>query len=216
MTENDFLNIARKNQKNAFEVIEKLGIYHAWDSVAATVHLIGSLKTGLLMKHLDIDFHIYTEKLNPEISFKAVGKIASCKGVEKIDFINLSEEQDACLEWHLLYKDENHNRWQIDMIHIRKGSKYDGFFEKIAEQINTCMTPEQKETVLRLKFETPDHEKITGIEYYRAVMQDNVQTYHELKEWREKNPMNGIWEWQPKKTNINRRKRPDDRFARPD
>lgn len=38
------------------------------------------------------------------------------------------------------------------------------------------MTEEQRKTILRLKFETPDELKISGIEYYKAVIQDGVQT----------------------------------------
>ena len=199
MTKNLFLQIAQTNQKKAFEIIRKLKIYDYWKELNAEIHLIGSLKTKLLMKHLDIDFHIYTKDLDIESSFKIIGKIAATKGVEKLEFINLSAKQDACFEWHLFYKDDNQNTWQIDMIHILKGSKYDGFFEKIADQINACMTQMQKETILRLKYETPDNEKIAGIEYCRAVLEGHIQTFSDFQEWRRKNPMTGILEWLPSK-----------------
>lgn len=193
----NFLKIAQKNQKKAFELIQKLNVYAAWETVGATVNLIGSLQTGLLMKHLDIDFHIYTPELKLSDSFCAVEKIAENDGVEKIEYANLLSAQDACLEWHVFYKDEDQNTWQIDMIHIVKGSQYDGFFENIAARINQNATPEQKETILQLKYETPDHEKIAGIEYCRAVMQGGVRTYPELIKWRRKNPVSGILEWLP-------------------
>ena len=193
----NFLKIAQKNQKKAFELIQKLNVYAAWETVGATVNLIGSLQTGLLMKHLDIDFHIYTPELKLSDSFCAVEKIAEKDGVEKIEYANLLSAQDACLEWHVFYKDEDQNTWQIDMIHIVKGSQYDGFFENIAARINQNATPEQKETILQLKYETPDHEKIAGIEYCRAVMQGGVRTYPELIKWRRKNPVSGILEWLP-------------------
>ena len=193
----NFLKIAQKNQKKAFELIQKLNVYAAWETVGATVNLIGSLQTGLLMKHLDIDFHIYTPELKLSDSFCAVEKIAENDGVEKIEYANLLSAQDACLEWHVFYKDEDQNTWQIDMIHIVKGSQYDGFFENIAARINQNATPEQKETIPQLKYETPDHEKIAGIEYCRAVMQGGVRTYPELIKWRRKNPVSGILEWLP-------------------
>ena len=82
-------------------------------------------------------------------------------------------------------------------MHIVKGSRYDGFFENIAARINQSATPEQKETILRLKYETPDNEKIMGIEYCRAVMRDGVRTYSELVKWRRENPVDGILEWLP-------------------
>lgn len=193
----DFLKIARENQKKAFEIIQKLKIYPAWEKAGATVNLIGSLQTGLLMKHLDIDFHIYTPVLKLSDSFGAIEKIAENNGVEKIEYANLLSAPDACLEWHVFYKDDDRNIWQIDMMHIVKGSRYDGFFENIAARINQSATPEQKETILRLKYETPDNEKIMGIEYCRAVMRDGVRTYSELVKWRRENPVDGILEWLP-------------------
>ena len=52
--------LAARNQETAYQVIRKSGVVPAWESIGAEVHLVGSLKTGLLMKHRDIDFHIYT------------------------------------------------------------------------------------------------------------------------------------------------------------
>ena len=48
------------------------------------------------------------------------------------------------------------------MIHIRKGSRYDGYFEKVAERISSVLTDETKRTILQLKNETPESEKIMG------------------------------------------------------
>ena len=83
------------------------------------------------MKHLDIDFHIYTPELKLSDSFRAIEKIAENGGVEKIEYVNLLSAPDACLEWHVFYKDEDQNIWQIDMIHIVKGSRYDGFLKTL-------------------------------------------------------------------------------------
>lgn len=62
--------------------------------------------------------------------------------------------------------------WQLDMIHIEKGSRYDGYFEEVARRISAALTDETREAILRLKWETPDTEKIAGIEYYMAVLRD--------------------------------------------
>lgn len=79
----DFLKIARENQKKAFEIIQKLKIYPAWEKAGATVNLIGSLQTGLLMKHLDIDFHIYTPVLKLSDSFGAIEKSPKITALKK-------------------------------------------------------------------------------------------------------------------------------------
>ena len=54
----DILDIARRNQQKAWEIIEKVNVIPIWERIGAQVNLVGSLRMGLLMKHRDIDFHI--------------------------------------------------------------------------------------------------------------------------------------------------------------
>ena len=54
------LELAKRNQERAWEVIRQTDIINIWKSVGAEINLVGSLNMGLLMKHKDIDFHIYT------------------------------------------------------------------------------------------------------------------------------------------------------------
>lgn len=51
--------------------------------------------------------------------------------------------------------------------------------------------------ILKLKYETPDTEKIMGVEYYQAVIQDGVRSYPEFEEWRRLHPAVGVVEWMP-------------------
>ena len=83
------------------------------------------------------------------------------------------------------------------MIHILKGSYYDGYFEQVAERILAVLTPEIRETILKLKYETPDGEEIMGIEYYQAVIQDGIKDYSAFQNWRKVHPANGIIDWIP-------------------
>ena len=95
------------------------------------------------------------------------------------------------------YQNEENELWQMDMIHIREGSRYDGYFEKVAQRISEIMTDEIRETILRLKYETPETEKIIGVEYYQAVIRDGVRDYSGFKEWRKQHPVTGVVEWMP-------------------
>ena len=54
----DILELAKRNQQKAWEIIEDTRIVRIWEGIGAKVNLVGSLRTGLLMKHRDIDFHI--------------------------------------------------------------------------------------------------------------------------------------------------------------
>ena len=89
------------------------------------------------------------------------------------------------------------NRQPGRIDHPVKGSRYDGYFERVAERIEAVITPRQRETVLRLKYETPDDEKIMGIEYYLAVIRDGIADYPAFVQWRKQQPADRIIEWIP-------------------
>lgn len=193
----DLLDIATLNQQKAWSIIKDTRIIQIWESVGAIVNLVGSLKTGLLMKHRDIDFHIYSSPMNLSDSFRAMAMLAENPSVRKIEYTNLLDTEEACIEWHAWCQDGEGELWQIDMIHIREGSRYDGYFEKVAERISAVLTDEMKRTILQLKYETPDDEKIMGIEYYQAVIKDGIKSYSAFEQWRKLHPVTGVIEWMP-------------------
>ncbi len=194
---NEMMQLAEKNMKRAREVAQEAGIVEAWRSISARINLVGSLKMGLLVKHRDIDFHIYSSPLTVDDSFRAVSRIARNSRIRQIQYGNLLHTEEECLEWHAWYEDRDGETWQIDMIHIVEGSRYDGYFEAVSDRIMEALTPETRETILRLKFQTPDTEKIAGIEYYRAVLEGRVMSYGEFARWRRENPLTGVCEWMP-------------------
>ena len=54
MNDMDILELALHNQQTAWNILEHTGIIPAWERIGATVHLVGSLKSGLLAKSRDI------------------------------------------------------------------------------------------------------------------------------------------------------------------
>lgn len=193
----DILDLAIWNQRRAWAVVENTRVIPIWESIGAQVNLVGSLRTGLLMKHRDIDFHIYTSPFSLSDSFQAMMKLAENKSVIKIEHVNSLDTEEACMEWHAWYRDEENELWQIDMIHILKDSRYDGYFEKFADRLSAVLTDETKLAILRLKYETPETEKIMGVEYYQAVVRDGIRTYADFMAWRQQHPTTGIVEWMP-------------------
>lgn len=197
MNNQDILKFAEENQAKAHKVINDLKIIELWQEAGAEINLIGSMATGLLMKHRDIDFHIYTKHLDVAESFAVMAKLAQNPAVKKVEYQNLLDEQDQCLEWHAWCSDDEGQLWQIDMMHIIRGSTYDGYFEKVAQRIKDVLTPQLKETILRLKYDTPEDVKIRGIEYYQAAIAFGVKNYDEFDAWRKAQPENAIIEWMP-------------------
>lgn len=193
----DIEEIAKRNQQRAWEIVEDTRVIPIWESIGAQINLVGSLCTGLLMKHRDIDFHIYSSPLVVSDSFRAMSKLAENPSIRKIEYTNLMHTDEACIEWHAWYEDSEHELWQIDMIHLLKGTRYDGYFEKVAERLLEVLTDETRRAILQLKFETPDTVKIMGVEYYQAVVRDGVRSYNEFEEWRKMHPVTGVVEWIP-------------------
>lgn len=192
------LRLAAENRQRALRLIEERQLFEAWRSAGAAPHLVGSLRSGLLMKHLDIDLHVYSPApLRIEESFAAVARIARHPGIREIEYANRLDAEDNCLEWHVQYADERGALWQIDMIHLPEGSPWEGHFERVADRIAAALTDEMRHAILQLKYETPDTEKVPGIAYYMAVLRDGVRTFSEFSAWRRTHPLTGIVAWMP-------------------
>ncbi len=191
----DYAAAAQKNEPHAHAVIRKSGIIPAWKNIGAEINLVGSLKIGTLGKHPDIDFHTYTPELDIRQSFAVIAQIAQNPQARRIEFVNLADTEECCFEWHIWFDDNNGTLWQIDIIQIKRGTKYDGYFEKQAEEIKAAMSEEMRQTIIRLKFETPDNFKIAGIEYYKAVIQDGITNFDDFMKWRKSHNFEGIIKW---------------------
>lgn len=175
--------LAQQNQHRANEVIRELDLLNFWECHGCRANLIGSMAMNLLVKHLDIDIHVYSSDITEESSFAIVAELAKNPRIKEIRCINGLYTDERCIAWHAIYEDEVGDKWQIDMIHIEKGTQYDGYFERMAERINEKLTAAQRDSILRLKYETPEDEEIHGVEYYQAVMEDGVRTLEEMREW---------------------------------
>ena len=193
----DIIELAEQNQQNAWKLLDETGIIPAWERIGATVHLVGSLKSGLLMKSRDIDLHIYTGKLDITESFSVMQELAERLKLKEIQYKNLVHTEEECIEWHVLYEDQELHTWKFDLIHIRKGSKYDGVVENVTAAIAKLLTPGLRETILRIKYEVPDGVMIPGIEIYHAVFTGGVRSYEELERWRQEHPLPNSLDWLP-------------------
>lgn len=197
MIPQEIMETALRNTENAHQIIQKTGVIKLWESIGATVNPVGSLSMELLVKHLDIDLHLYTPTIEIGKDFSVMSRLAALPSIRKIEYGNLLATEERCLEWHAWYEADNGEVWQLDMIHIERGSRYDGYFERQARRIAAALTDETRNTILRLKWETPEEEKIAGIEYYQAVIRDGVRDYDSFMKWRKEHPLTGVVEWMP-------------------
>lgn len=191
------LQQAEDVQKRAWNIIEKTNVIKIWQSIGAEINLIGSLKTGLLINHPDIDFHIYTRPFILSDSFSAIAKFAENPGIKYISYTNLLDEEDQSLEWHAIYIDEFNQEWTFDMIHIHEDSPYVGYFEKVSERILAKLTDNSKETILTIKTETSKVGKFPAIKIYQAVLQEKISNTKDFIQWYKTQEKNTIEQWMP-------------------
>ena len=191
------LDTADRLQERARIVIAETDVRELWTSIGATVNLIGSLKTGLLINNRDIDFHIYTDPFNLADSFSVMAKLAENSRIQSIQYTNQLEAADKCIEWHAFYKDQDGYTWQIDMIHILNESPFAGYFENVADRISEVLTRETREAILKIKNSIPAEQKVMGISIYKAVIQDGIRDVDSFLKWNENQPEPGIVSWTP-------------------
>ena len=196
MNQEEIFNLSFANQERAKRVLMNSDIANVWEQNGCRVNLIGSLRMGLMASHKDIDLHVYSKGITEESSFAIAAQIAKLPDVIEIKCINGLHTDEHCIAWHIFYKYEE-DIWQIDVIHIEEGTEYDGFFEQMADRITEVMTNDQKETILRLKFETLSDKDYHGVEYYEAVIADGISNMVELEEWVIEHRKKPMYYWIP-------------------
>ncbi len=180
----------------ARRVLEASGFVEIWREFGCRVNVVGSLRMGLIAAHRDIDLHVYSAGVTEEGSFAIAARIAKLPFVKEIKCINGLQTEEHCVAWHFLCDLEG-EVWQFDVIHIEEGTEYDGFFERMADRIVEVMTPEQRETILRLKFEAGAESDFHGVEFYEAVIADGVRTMAEFKQWLKVHRQKPQYYWVP-------------------
>lgn len=183
MNQTQINNLSLANQRKAYKVLEESGIVEICEDAGCRTNLVGSLRMRLLMSHRDIDLHIYSSGITVESSFAIAAQIAKNPKVTEIRCINGLHTDEHCVAWHVFYRADDGEIWQIDIIHIEDGTEYDGYFEHMADRILEVITPEQKDAILRLKFEAPECKGYHGVEYYEAVIADGIRALPDFENW---------------------------------
>ena len=190
-------NISAKNLEKAFEIIKELQIEKIWKNLDSKCNLVGSVKTGLLMNKLDIDFHTYSDDFSIEKSFKAISQISQNPKIKEVTYRNLLDAEDMCLEWHLTYEETPMRIWTIDIMHIKNESAYAGVIERVTGKIKSVLTEKLKRTILEIKWEcNQQKEKTCGI-IYQAVIGEGIETFDDFKVWKQNQKNVGISLWEP-------------------
>lgn len=191
-------SISKRNIEKAFEIIAELEIQKTWEILNSTCNLVGSVKTGLLMNRLDIDFHTYSNDFSIEKSFSAIAQISRNPKIKKVAYRNLLDADDMCLEWHLWYEETQERIWTIDIMHIKNESAYAGVIERVTEKIKSVLTEKQRQIILKIKWESEQRsEKYSGIDIYQAVIDEGIANFEDFKTWNKNKKNIAISMWEP-------------------
>jgi hypothetical protein len=150
-----------------------------------------------MMRNLDIDMHVYSNPFSLEAGFEAITHLALNPRILRIEYKNLLDAEDQCLEWHAWYEATNGETWQLDMIQIHSESPYAGYFERVADAIKAKLTPESRQAILKIKYSIPKNQKVMSIEVYQAVLRDGVRDCAEFMEWKKRTQPQEVIEWMP-------------------
>ncbi len=196
---NDLLELSENNLQKAHKIIDELKIFQNWNDLDSACHLVGSVKTGLILHHRDIDFHVYSNDFSIDKSFAAIAAISNNAKIREAAYKNLLDAEDMCLEWHLQYEESPEEIWTIDIIHIKNESPYAGMVERVTDSINRVLTNDLRDKILKLKDECHQHNaRVMGIEIYEAVIEHHIHTLEGLTEWKNKRAKSDISLWEPK------------------
>jgi hypothetical protein len=197
MNSSELLILSQQIRQSALEVLKELDIVNRCRSIGIEVNIIGSLKSDLMLNHRDIDLHLYSDEPIIEKSFSLIKQIATNNGVKDIHYKNLLDTKEECIEWHLLFDNEDGEVWKLDMIHIKKGSCYDGYFENVTKKIIQRLTPETKNIILEIKYKLGTKSNVPGIQIYQAVLDCGIKNYTDFIKWQNNNSSKEIVEWIP-------------------
>lgn len=183
MDQKEINSLACLRREEGMRVLAESRIAEIWEQAGCRVSIVGSLRMGLLISHRDIDLHVYSSGITAGGSFAIMAKIADNPRVTEIRCINGLGTDEHCIAWHLYYKADDGEMWKFDIIHIEAGSRYDGYFERMADRIVAAMTDEHRDIILRLKSDAEEDCDIHGVEYYEAVIAYGIHSAESLRRW---------------------------------
>ncbi len=179
------LQKADELQRKAHAVIERLGLETIWAEVGRPV-LVGSIRFGLISKP-NIDYEIYTSVPRIAEGFSAIRRIAEAPGVTQIQYANFLESPDPGLYWRIDYLDDEGRTWDIDCWLVPDDHPHAGVAEDLAKAMTRVLTDEARERILEIKDAVYGTLNTRGIEIYKAVLRDHVDSPEAFREWLARN-----------------------------
>ncbi len=193
---NHVLARADTRQRIAERILDELDLISRW-SRFGRCNLVGAVAYHLVVAP-DIDMEIFCPDLKIEDGFEVIRACALHPKTTKTRFWNALGPPHHGLYWQVRYDHEG-EEWKIDM-----WTMADSYSEPCGTHLTgpmvKALTGASREIILRLK-EAVRHEpslQCPSIQIYRAVLDHEVDTLEELKDWLPNNPLTGVvTAWKP-------------------
>jgi hypothetical protein len=109
-----------------------------------------------------------------------------------------SGASDPGLYWWIQYRDELGQDWSIDAWLISRNHPFAMHSDRFAEAMCARLNDDLRRTILQIKHESHCRDLETrGIEIYKAVLRDGVETYEQFETWLERHPPRKLEDWMP-------------------
>ncbi len=190
-----FLEKAEELQRQALGVIEEIGLLTKWERVGKPI-LVGSVRFGL-MTTPNIDLEIYVDRPDIKAGFEVIQKFALLPSVKKIRYSNELKTIHEGLYWRIDYVDEKSVTWNIDNWMLSHYHPHTEIADKFARAMERALTLESRHRILEIKANIPPELEARGIDIYKAVLRDGIETSYEFQEWIKDNPPVEIEHWRP-------------------
>lgn len=195
MQESDVLQQAQAKQERARQAIKTLGLVERWQKVGTPV-LVGSSRFGLMVS-ANIDMEVYTDEPTPQLGFGVIGELAATPGVTQVRYLNAMDGLDQGLYWCIFYEDESGVTWDIDVWLVAHNHPYAYVADRLATAMEKRLDAESRRRILSIKRDLPQAMKVRGVDIYKAVLRDGVQTADAMLAWLEANPPEPMELWHP-------------------
>lgn len=195
----DVLRQSRMQADEARQLLAALRLPHVLEQAGARCAVVGSLATGLMAAHRDIDLHVYTPALTLAGSVALMTPLLGHSCVRRMECRNSIATEEACVEWHLWCTAPSGRLWQLDIIHILAGSACDGFVEDFGQRLQAALTPERRQAILEIKFRLAPDAGIPALRVYEAVIAHDIRTWPDFCRWLAARPSesDGLCRWRP-------------------
>jgi hypothetical protein len=197
-TDEDVLRRAACRQNHAQQVAADLGLVARWSTVGEVVP-VGAVAYGVVVAR-DLDYEVFTaDPPTVAAGFRVLADLAELPLVTAARFSNALNTSDQGLYWQVRCRDNTGQEWKIDVWTLAR--YHPGPCAAwVVEPMRRALTDALRATILRLKEARSAGRMghVASIDIYRAVIDDGVRTFDDLRRWIGPNYKPGLTNWRPR------------------